>query len=39
VHGDAAAKVTLAERFKAYYEQAGREVRVSIPVGSNKADA
>jgi metallo-beta-lactamase family protein len=39
VHGDAAAKVTLAERFKAYYEQAGREVRVSIPVGSNMADA
>lgn len=39
VHGDAAAKLTLAERFRANYEQAGREVRVSIPTGSNKADA
>jgi metallo-beta-lactamase family protein len=39
VHGDAAAKATLAERFNAYYVRAGREVRVSIPVGSSKTDA
>ena len=36
---DAILVYTLAERFKAYYEQAGREVRVSIPTGSNTAKA
>lgn len=32
-HGDAAAKAVLAERLQAYYVQAGREVRVTIPAG------
>lgn len=31
VHGDAAAKIALGERYKAHYRQASRHVEVRIP--------
>lgn len=36
VHGDAAAKIALGERYKAYYQQANRHVEVKIPGACGK---